>query len=198
MKVEFLTIKNILGVIAIILTFVGYAPYFRDLLRGKTKPHIFSWFIWAIVTSIIYALQVSAGAGIGSLVTLAVAIISLLIFILGFKNGNKNIKKIDVVFLVLALLAIPLWLVIKQPVLSIILLSTIDMLGFAPTIRKSWNNPYSETLSLYTITTFRHTLSIIALANYNIVTVLFPATWVIANALFSIMLIVRRRKIKDI
>lgn len=188
--------KNIIGIVAIVLTFIGYAPYFRDLLKGKTKPHIFSWFIWTIVTSIIYALQVSAGAGFGSLVTLAVAIISLLIFILGFKNGNKNIKKIDIVFLVLALLAIPLWLVIKQPVLSIILLSTIDMLGFAPTVRKSWDNPYSETLSLYTITTFRHGLSIIALAHYNIVTLLFPATWVIANALFSIMLIVRRRKIK--
>jgi len=193
---EFLTPKNITGIIAIVLTFIAYAPYFRDLLKGKTKPHIFSWFIWAIVTSIIYALQVSAGAGLGSLVTLAVAVISLLIFILGFKNGNKNIKKIDIVFLVLALLAIPLWLVIDQPVLSIILLSTIDMLGFAPTVRKSWDDPYSETLSLYTITTFRHGLSIFALANYNIVTLLFPTTWVIANALFSIMLIVRR-KVKD-
>jgi len=193
---EFLTPKNIIGIIAIVLTFIAYAPYFRDLLKGKTKPHIFSWFIWAIVTSIIYALQVSAGAGLGSLVTLAVAVISLLIFILGFKNGNKNIKKIDIVFLVLALLAIPLWLVIDQPVLSIILLSIIDMLGFAPTVRKSWDDPYSETLSLYTITTFRHGLSIFALANYNIVTLLFPTTWVIANALFSIMLIVRR-KVKD-
>ena len=193
---EFLTPKNITGITAIVLTFIAYAPYFRDLLKGKTKPHIFSWFIWALVTSIIYALQVSAGAGLGSLVTLAVAVISLLIFILGFKNGNKNIKKIDIVFLVLALLAIPLWLVIDQPVLSIILLSTIDMLGFAPTVRKSWDDPYSETLSLYTITTFRHGLSIFALANYNIVTLLFPTTWVIANALFSIMLIVRR-KVKD-
>lgn len=194
---EFFTVKNIIGIVAIALTFIGYAPYFRDLLKGKTKPHIFSWFIWAIVTSIIFALQVSAGAGLGSVVTLAVAVISLLIFILGFKNGNKIIKKIDVVFLVLALLAIPLWLVIKQPVLSIILLSTIDMLGFAPTVRKSWNAPYSETLSLYTITTFRHGLSIVALANYNIVTLLFPSTWVIANALFSIMLIIRRKKIPN-
>ncbi len=194
---EFFTIKNIIGIVAIALTFIGYAPYFRDLLKGKTKPHIFSWFIWAIVTSIIFALQVSAGAGLGSVVTLAVAVISLSIFILGFKNGNKIIKKVDVVFLVLALLAMPLWLVIKQPVLSIILLSTIDMLGFAPTVRKSWNAPYSETLSLYTITTFRHGLSIVALANYNIVTLLFPSTWVIANALFSIMLIIRRKKIPN-
>jgi hypothetical protein len=191
---EFFTIKNITAIVAIALTFIGYAPYFRDLLKGKTKPHLFSWFIWAIVTSIIYALQVSAGAGFGSLVTLAVAVISFFIFILGFKNGNKNIKKIDVVFLVLALLAIPLWLLVKQPIISIILLSTIDMLGFAPTVRKSWNDPYSETLSLYAITTLRHGLSIIALEHYNIVTLLFPSTWVIANALFSIMLIARRKK----
>lgn len=194
---ELLTIKNITGATAIALTFIAYIPYFRDILNGKTKPHVFSWFIWGIVTFIIYALQTSAWAGFWSLVTLAVAAISICIFILSFKNGNKDIQKIDIIFLVLALLSIPLWLVIDQPVLSIILLSTIDMLGFAPTVRKSWNKPYSETLSLYTITTFRHGLSILALANYNIITLLFPSTWVIANALFSIMLIIRRRKVNN-
>lgn len=192
---EFLTTKNIIGILAIALTFIGYTPYFRDLLQKKIRPHIFSWFIWTLVTSIIFALQISAGAGLGSYVTLAVAIISFAIFILGFKQGNKNIKKIDVVFLVLALAAIPLWLVVEQPVLSIILLSSIDMLGFVPTVRKSWNDPYSETLSLYTVTTFRHALSILALENYNIVTLLFPSTWVFANAFFSVVLIVRRKKL---
>ena len=191
---EFLNIKTITSIVAIALTFIAYTPYFIDLIKGKTKPHIFSWFIWSVVTTIIFALQVSAGAGLGSLVTLAAAMISLFIFILGFKKGSKDVKKIDVIFLVLALLAIPLWLIVKQPVLSIILLSTIDMLGFAPTVRKSWHAPYSETLSLYVITTFRHALSIMALENYNIITLLFPSTWVIANALFSIILIVRRKK----
>jgi hypothetical protein len=191
---EFLNIKTVTSIVAIALTFIGYTPYFIDLIKGRTKPHIFSWFIWSIVTAIIFALQVSAGAGLGSLVTLAVAMISLLIFIIGFKKGSKDVKKIDIIFLVLALLAIPLWLIVKQPVVSIILLSTIDMLGFAPTVRKSWQAPYSETLSLYVITTFRHALSIIALENYNIITLLFPSTWVIANALFAIMLIVRRKK----
>lgn len=192
-KMEFQNYKNVIGIIAIVLTFFGYAPYFRDLLKGRTRPHIFSWLVWAISTSVIYALQVSAGAGFGALVTLMVAVISLAIFILSFKNGNKDIKKIDVIFLILALLAIPLWLVIKQPVLSIILVSSIDMLGFAPTVRKSWNDPRSETLSFYLITTFRHGLSVLALEHYNIITMLFPATWVVANALFSTVLIVRRR-----
>mgnify|MGYP000656241884 CR=1 FL=1 len=188
--------KIFISIVAIVLTFVGYVPYIRDTFIGKTKPHIFSWLVWTITTSIIYALQVSAGAGPGSWVTLAVIIVLLIVLLLGLKNGNKNIKKIDIVFLVLALVSIPIWLVVKQPVVSIILLSTIEMIGFLPTIRKSWNDPYSETLSLYIITTFRHGLSIFALAEYNIITWLFPATWVFANAVFSIILIVRRKKLK--
>ncbi len=192
-----LDIKIIISVIAVILTFVGYFGYIRDIVKGKTKPHVFSWFIWSIITGIIYALQVSAGAGPGSWVTLTLTVILILVFFLSLKNGSKNIQKIDIVFLILALGALPLWLVVKQPVLSIILLSTIDMLGFLPTIRKSWNDPYSETLSLYVITTFRHGLTIFALAQYNIVTWLFPASWVIANALFSLMLIMRRKAVKS-
>lgn len=188
-------LKSIYAIVAVVLTFVGYAPYFTDIFKGKTKPHLFSWLIWSIVTGIIYALQVTNGAGQGSWVTLAVAFIIFIIFLLSFKKGTKDIRKIDAVFLILSLFALPLWLIIKQPVLSIILLSSIDMLGFVPTIRKSWNDPYSETLSLYVITTFRHMLSFMALAEYNIVTYLFPLSWVVANAAFSILLVVRRKAI---
>jgi hypothetical protein len=185
--------KEIIGIIAVGLTFIGYAPYIRDMFSGKTKPHIFSWLVWSIITGIIYALQVSAGAGAGSWVTLCLTAIMLFIFFVGLKKGSKDIQKIDVFFLIVALLALPIWFIIKQPVISIIILSTIDMLGFLPTIRKSWKDPHSETLSFYVITTFRHAFSILALSEYNIVTWLFPASWVIANALFSVMLIIRRK-----
>jgi hypothetical protein len=184
--------KSLISSVAIVLTFVGYAPYFADIFKGKTRPHMFSWLVWGIVTTIIFALQISAGAGLAAYVTLSVALISLSIFFISLKNGTRDVSRIDVVFLALALLSIPLWLVVKQPVLSIILLSTIDMLGFLPTVRKSWNDPHSETLSLYVITTVRHGLSILGLVEYNIVTMLFPLTWVFANAGFSVLLVVRR------
>jgi hypothetical protein len=188
-------LKASLGILAIVLTFVGYAPYIRDIFKGKTKPHLFSWFIWSITTGIIYALQASSGGGPGSWVTLTLVAIMVFIFLFSFKKGSKNIKAIDVVFLCLALSALPLWLVIKQPVLSIILLSAVDVIGFLPTVRKSWHEPYTETLSFYVITTFRHGLSAVALAEYNIVTVLFPVSWVVVNALFAIMLAIRRKRI---
>lgn len=187
--------KTIIGFIAVVLTFVGYTPYIRDIFKGTTKPHVFSWFIWIITTAIIYALQVVSGAGPGSWVTLSLVAIMVFIFILSIKNGSKTITRIDIFFLVLALLALPLWLIVKQPTLSITLLTTIDILGFVPTIRKSWNQPHSETLSFYVITTFRHGLSVFALENYNLVTALYPVAWVAANAMFAAILILRRKNL---
>lgn len=187
--------KTIISLVAVFLTVVGYIPYLRDTVKGKTTPHVYTWFIWGTVTTIAYALQVSGGAGVGSWVTLTVAIIAYIIFALGLRNGNTDITRSDTVFFVLSLAAIFLWLVAKQPVLSVILVSTIDMLGFIPTIRKSWNKPYSETLFMYELSAFRHGLSIFALQQYSIVTWLYPVSWAFVNALFSLMLIFRRKAI---
>jgi len=187
-------IKMILSLTAIALTLLGYWPYLKDTINKKTTPHIYTWFIWGLVTAIAYGLQVNAGAGIGSWVTLAVAVVCFIIFGFGLKNGNRDITKSDTSFFILSILAMFLWLIAKQPLFSVLLVSLIDMLGFIPTIRKSWKNPFSETLISYEINSVRHGLSILALQEYNIVTWLYPATWVFANGLFSLMLIIRRRK----
>lgn len=188
-------LKIIISVTAVALAFVGYVPYIKDILKEKTKPHIYSWFIWSLVTAIAFGLQVSAEAGVGAWVTLAVVIIGVLIFLLGLRGSVKNITKTDTIFFILALVALFLWLIVKQPILSVILVSSIDMLGFIPTIRKSWNKPYSETLFTYELGAFRHVLSLFALQNYNVVTWLYPGTWAIANLIFSIILIIRRKQI---
>src|SRR5689334_17674042 len=115
-------IKNIVGIIAVILTFSGYIPYTRDILRGKTKPHIFSWFLWGSVTLIVFALQLYGHAGTGAFVTLAAALMCFWVILLGFKyKSTSEIKKLDIVFIILALIAIGLWVIAKQPILSAVL-----------------------------------------------------------------------------
>src|SRR3989339_618699 len=189
-------IKTLLGLVATALVFIGYIPYLRDIVRGKTKPHIYSWFLWGFVTLIAFALQFNAGAGSGSFVTLAAAIMWLAVIGLGFvyKSGVK-IVLIDTIFLILAIVALVLWLVAKQPVLSIILTRLVDLFGFAPTIRKSWNEPFTETLSFYYLNTFRFGLALVALQKYSIVTALYPISWLVVNGLFAMMLVARRRQV---
>lgn len=189
-------IKNIIGIIAVALTFIGYVPYLRDVLSGKTKPHVYSWFLWGFVTFIAFGLQLSAGGGIGTFVTLAASIMCISVFILGItRKGKKDITATDTVFFILGFVALGFWLIAKQPVISIILATFIDLFAFIPTIRKSWNKPESETLSLYFLSTFRFMLALFALQMYSFVTVLYPLAWVFGNGLFALMLYIRRKQI---
>lgn len=191
------TVKVIVGVIAVILTFVGYIPYTRDIIAGRTKPHLYSWFLWMLVTAVVFGIQFTEGAGVGGFVTLTAALMCIWVIFLSLRHGaNKDVKPIDKLFLVLAFVALGLWLVAKQPVASAILSTAIDLFGFAPTIRKSWNDPYSETASFYYLNTFRFTLATFALSEYSLTTALYPVTWLIANGLFALMLILRRRQVK--
>ncbi|HAQ02710.1 TPA: hypothetical protein DCS03_01025 [Candidatus Nomurabacteria bacterium] len=187
--------KILISIITIILMFVGYIPYIKDTINNKTIPHTFTWLIWVFTVGITFALQVKGGAGIGSLVTLVLFIVCFYIFILGLYKKNKDITWLDIIFLIFSLIALLLWLVAKQPVLSIVIIVIVDVLAFVPTIRKSWNNPHSETLSLFEIVTIRHALSIFALQQYNILTYLSPVASTLANLIFVIILIVRRKKL---
>lgn len=184
------------GIVGVFLTFVGYIPYIRHILKGKTRPHIYSWFLWGFVTTIAFALQMSDKAGAGAFVTLAAALMCLVVFLLGlFVHGQKDIARIDTVFLVFALFALLLWLFAKQPIVSSILTSTIDILGFLPTIRKSWKSPYSETASFYFLNTLRFSLSLLALQRFTLLTASYPIVWLLGNGLFALMLLMRRKQL---
>jgi hypothetical protein len=184
--------KEIIGVVATILTFVGFFPYIKDIFLRKTKPHLFSWFTWFFATFIIFILQYQNGGGFGSIVTLAVSISCLAITILSFKYGTKDVKKVDYIFIFVSLISLVLWLYFKQPIVSIILLVAVDLFAFLPTFRKSWIDPFSETLSMYVITTFRHALAIFALQEINLITSLFSVVWIFGNGLCAAMLFYRR------
>lgn len=189
------TIKNSIGIIAVALVFIGYIPYLRDVIKGKTVPHIYSWFLWGVVTSIAFALQVSDKAGVGAFVTLGAAVMCGVVIVLSFfvHRGKRDITKLDTAFFLLAFVSLAFWLIAKQPVISAILAATTDLLGFVPTIRKSWQKPFSETLSLYALNTLRFGLATLSLQHYSIITALYPISWFIANGLFACMLIFRRR-----
>lgn len=54
-------VKTIISMLAVLLTFVAYVPYVRDTLQGKTTPHVYTWFIWGLVTAIAFGLQLEGG-----------------------------------------------------------------------------------------------------------------------------------------
>lgn len=191
-------VKTAIALVSIAMMLVGYFFYFRDIFAGRTKPHIFSWLVWGILTATAFVAQLHDRGGPGSYVTGGTAIISFVIVgLAAFGKGEKDITVSDKLNLAGAAVALLLWPFTKSPVASILLVSLIDFLGFLPTIRKSYRKPYEETLIAYLLAGLKFVLAIIALDHYSIVTWFYPASLVAANLFFVGMLMVRRRQIAN-
>ncbi|MDB5244212.1 MAG: hypothetical protein JWN18_82 [Parcubacteria group bacterium] len=185
--------KETIAIIAALLAIVGNVPYLRDILKGKTKPHPYTWLVWTMVSCIVFFGQLAKGAGVGAIPTAASEIFTVLIFLFSLKYGFKDITKTDTFFLAIALLGIIPWVLTHDPTLSVIIAVTIDLIAFLPTIRKTWNFPSTETPLLYSMNVFRHILALFSLEAYNIATTLHSFAMIVTNSLVTGIILLKRR-----
>ncbi|MCU4675132.1 hypothetical protein N7931_05745 [Catenovulum sp. 2E275] len=191
-----LNIKIGLSVLALLLTLYGFIPYIKGILNKSITPHVFSWVIWGLTTLIIFFAQMDAGGGIGAWPIGISGCITIFIAFLAYKNrADVQITLLDWSFFIAALAAIPLWYFSQQPLWSVILLTIIDLLGFAPTIRKAYQYPEQESIFFFSLFLTRNLLVIAALESYSVTTVLFPLAVAIACIGLIAIIIVRRARV---
>jgi hypothetical protein len=185
--------KELFGWLSLVLTVISYAPYIASILRGKTRPHVFTWFVWFINMSIVYFGQHIAGAGPGAWATGLTALLNSIVIVLALTRGEKNITRFDWACFLASLLAIPLWGMTRDPVYAVVLVTFIDLAGYGPTVRKSFFKPQEENISPYLIGTPKHILAIMALEAYTTTTLCFPAAIATANVGLVAMILWRKR-----
>lgn len=186
--------KNILSAIAIALTILAFFPYIRSILKGETKPHVFSWVIWGITTFIVFLAQLADRGGAGAWPIGVSGLTSIYIAFLAYtKKSDNTITKIDWLFFILAIASLPVWYLTSNPLLAVVILTAADVLGFGPTFRKAYIRPFEEQLMFFVIMTLRNLISITALEHYSMTTVLFPAV-IAATCLIFIAMVIHRRR----
>ena len=188
-----LDIKLILAISATIITIVAYIPYFRDVFKRRTKPHMYTWLIWAITQGTATFALLQGGGNFGAISLFAGTILVIIIFFLSFKYGTKNITKHDTYVLGAALLAIVLWWQLKNPLIAVLMVSLIDGLGYIPTIKKTFEDPWSETPSFWLLMALAMIVTIISNAEYNLLTVTYLAVLFVANTTIFIISLYRRK-----
>ncbi len=186
--------KETVAIIASILAIFGNVPYLRDIIRRKIQPHPYTWLVWSIVSCIIFFGQVAKGAGIGALPTAASEVFTIIIFFFSLQHGFKNIKKIDTLFLIIALLGIIPWLLTNDPTISVIIAVSIDLVAFMPTIRKTFLHPETESPILYGANVLRHILMLISLKAYNIATTLHSIAMITTNTIMTVLILRKNKK----
>jgi len=185
------------GTLALFISLAGSWIYIRSILKGKTKPHLYTHLAWGIITAIAFFAQVSDNAGPGSWAIGVTAAACLTQAALALKYGERDITRNDHISLGISLLAIVSWVVTKDPLLAVILACVVDIVAYYPTFRKSWKNPWEENIAAYNIANVKLALSLAALTNVTWVTVLYPAVGLAANLAFVATCLLRRRTLNN-
>lgn len=186
--------KETFAIVAALLAVAGNLPYLWEILKGRVKPHPYSWLVWSVVSCIIFFGQVQKGAGVGAIPTAASEVFTIIIFLFSLKYGFKHIAKTDTVFLGIALLGVVPWIITKDPTLSVVIAVSIDLIAFAPTLRKTWQYPKTETPVLYGANVLRHILALCSLQSYNIATTLHALAMLATNSAMVGILLMRGGK----
>lgn len=189
-----MNLNDIIGLAAAALAIYCYVPYFIGIARGHTKPHIFTWFLWTVLTGIGFAAQISEGGGAGAWVTGTSAVMVGLVFLFAMRRGERTITRSDWITFIGALTAIPLWYFTKDPLWSVLMIIMIDAMAFYPTARKSWHKPHEEVIQTYLLSGAKFMLGLIALEKLSLSTALYPAYLMTVNYAFVAMLVWRREK----
>jgi hypothetical protein len=186
-------LKPYLGVIAVCLGLAAYVIYISSTLKNKIKPHAFSWLLWTLTTAIVFIAQVMKGGGAGSWSTGVTCIVCFAIGIISLFKYDKAYSLSDILFIGIALLALIPWYFTKDPTASVILIASVDVLGYGPTIRKSYHYPHEEKAISFGLNSVKHLFSFLALQNYIIATWIYPASQIFMNSLVVVLLLIRRK-----
>lgn len=192
-----MNIKILLGILSILITIVSYGPYLKDLFSRKTKPHVYTWLIWLITQGTAVAGIWYGGGSWGGLNLTIGLLFILVVLIFSLRFGSKNITKADTVVLIVALLAVVFWWLLSNPVLAILMVSAIDVLGYIPSFRKSFQDPWSETVITWIGFVVGDILAILALSQYNLLTLPYLVAISVANCILAGICLIRRLYIPE-
>ena len=193
-----MNLKIIFLIFSIICGLSAFIPYLLDTFKLKTKPHIYTWIIWALTQGTATFAIFYGGGRLGGVELAIGVVLQIVVIIFALKYGTKDITKSDAFVLVIALLAILVWWQLKQPILSVALVSAIDVFGYIPTFRKSYKDPWSETLATWILFAMSDIFAILALSKYNFLTVTYLTSITVVNVSFFVFCTARRHSSKKV
>lgn len=188
---------EIWGFISVALAVFSLAPYLWSTIKGQNKPHIFAWIIWTLLAGIAFVVQYTEGAGSGAWSGFVSTIFCVAILAASIKYGEKYITRSDWIVFIVALVAIPIWLLTKNAALAAVWVTIISTAGFIPTMRKSWVKPYEEMVTTHFLSLVKHLCVLLAVENIHFATVFYSWGMVVMNGALVFLIVFRRQMLKN-
>jgi len=143
-------VKAALTIASSALTAAAALPYVLDIIRGRARPRMMSWGIWAVVQAVGAASAFSARQLPGACYTLFCAAGCAAVVFLGWRHGSRDFGPLDAVCVALATEGVALLAVAAvRPRLvplswAVAVSVATDFLAYLPTFRHAWLKPGEE------------------------------------------------------
>ena len=140
--------RAVLGVSGAV-TLWAAVPYLRDTWRGRTRPRLSSWLIWALAMGVGAAAALGRGQVIPGLFTGLCAAECGAVAVLGFARGDRAFGRLDACCAAGGLAGLVLLAAGRAPAQAVAVSVAVDLAAYTPTIRHAWTDPGEETWSTF-------------------------------------------------
>ncbi len=187
----------IFTIISISIYLVGAIPYWRDVLSGRTIPHLFSVLVWLILVWFnCYVLWLN-GEWLWFIPSIIMAISLFFAVIFWVKMFKQiQINWFDYICLILSGLLLVYYFFSQNIINTVIFTVIIDFIAFLPTFKKGWLQPWTESILIYLLAWVNQIFTILSLSEFSMETSLFWGYIFFGNVIFFIMVAFRRYYLK--
>jgi len=183
----------VFGIVAVGVAVADTIPYVRDILRGTTRPHRGTWFIWGVLAIVVTLSQYSEGASWSVLVAAAQAGLTLGVFVLSIRRGEGGFSSVDGVMMAIAAGGVAGWAVAGEPIVATVCVIVADLVAVTMMMPKTYRDPGSETLSTFGLASLSGALAVCAVGHVDVGLVVYPAYLCVVNG--SIALVIYKRRL---
>ncbi|MDP3975138.1 MAG: hypothetical protein Q8P88_02550 [Candidatus Jorgensenbacteria bacterium] len=186
-------LHELIGWSAAVFSIAGYIPFIIAILRKEkpVRPNRATWFVWALVSGIIFVSYYEAGARATVIVPFAYAVGSTIIALLSLKYGEGGWTPFDRKCLYAAGGSLVLWGVFTTPLIALLTNTAIDIIGGLPTIKKSYHNPESEDWLTWTFYFIGGTLNVVAIEEWSFIIALYPVAMIVLITIIAVLVVLR-------
>lgn len=187
--------KEALAIVAAVIAVFSTTPYIIDVVKGKTRPNVVSWFTWGLLNSIAMAAAFTAHESRTALLMMGASIATLAVVAFGLKYGRAELSIFDGLCQAGAVAGLVFWLVFNSPTVAMSSSFGISLIAALPTIRHAWLKPAEETWQTFVLAAIPAALTIVSLSSFTFNSLLMPIFLVWVNTTIASTTLYRRQKI---
>jgi hypothetical protein len=187
-----ITLAPVFGVLAGVVGVLDTVPYVRDIMRGTTRPHRGTWFIWGMLAIVVCVSQRADGASWSLVMAGTQAVITSFVFALAIRRGEGGLNATDGALIAIAAGGMAAWVVVDEPIIATACVIVADLIAAAMMVPKVYRDPGSETLVTFALAGVGGALAAGAVGAVDASLLCYPVYYCLVNWALALLIHVRR------